>query len=542
MAHARWRNVCGRAAACFILLGIATGCEFKYRATTVLHPDGSVDREVYQPAGEGNDEGPRAAGWANPPVVAKDNTLGGRDYFAASGHFASADKVPDHFVARWSDQEKYDLPADLPPGRLVRRAKRVDYVFVTQHEWVETLTDGVTYEGARKARDELADLGITLGRDILEEAVGREYDVSDLEKWAKTEGKAWLAEMTDYAFVQMLILKQPQAAMAGGDPLTATTNGLLDIWARHGLDVRKDGKLATLPEKERDAAIDNFLTDLACRTIRRKSDGKPVDRETARLWVKELNRKNEPAAADAPPAGAEPPERPPTRFEVAGKKVIEAKYGGEDALKKRAAPLAVRLGGWYWPDVFSVRTFEYTLTMPGAVVWTNGEALADDRVRWNFDARMAWPLGYDMACRSLEPQTKLQENLLKGKPLADRQAMADFVALFGRPNPLEPQPLTVSVTARATISDVQGKAGDPPPRADPAAPAAAAPANEPKVDVSADPKARLLQALKDCREAKSMAPLYKHRDEVVAAANGGSSVDIQRVWRLFELLKLPEKP
>src|SRR6478672_8968028 len=93
------------------LLAIAlTGCEFKYRATTVLQPDG-----------EGNDEGPRAAGWDRQPVVAEDKALGGRKYFTASGHFASADKVPDHFVARWADQEKYNLPADLPPGHLVRR-------------------------------------------------------------------------------------------------------------------------------------------------------------------------------------------------------------------------------------------------------------------------------------------------------------------------------------------------------------------------------------------------------------------------------------
>src|SRR4051812_11861885 len=99
------------------LLAIAlAGCEFKYRATTVLHPDGSVDREVYQPAGEGNDEGPRAAGWDRQPVVAEDKALGGRKYFTASGHFASADKVPDHYVAHWDGQEKLDLPADLPPG------------------------------------------------------------------------------------------------------------------------------------------------------------------------------------------------------------------------------------------------------------------------------------------------------------------------------------------------------------------------------------------------------------------------------------------
>src|SRR4051812_1359890 len=250
----------------FLAIALA-GCEFKYRATTVLHPDGSVDREVYQPAGEGNDEGPRAAGWAKPPVVAEDKALGGRKYFAASGHFASADKIPDHFVARLTDQEKYDLPADLPadlpPGHLVRRSTRVDYVFVTQHEWVETLTDGVTYDGARKARDELADLGIAIGRDVLDEVLGKEYDVSDLEKWARTEGKAWLAEVIDYAFVQMLILKQPPAVMAGGDPLTATVQGLADICDRHGLRLRKDGKF--LPDKDRDAAIDDFLTDLACR-------------------------------------------------------------------------------------------------------------------------------------------------------------------------------------------------------------------------------------------------------------------------------------
>src|SRR5215212_2792141 len=106
--------------ACFIaslLLLPAAGCEYHYRATTTLHADGSVDREIYQPSGEGADQGPMAAGWAK-IAYTNDKVAGAGDgkrrYFVASGHFTSADRVPEHFVTGLGEAER-DLPPDLPP-------------------------------------------------------------------------------------------------------------------------------------------------------------------------------------------------------------------------------------------------------------------------------------------------------------------------------------------------------------------------------------------------------------------------------------------
>src|SRR4051812_30084182 len=142
--------VCGLTVLCAL-----AGCEYKYEAVTVLHPDGSVDREITQPAGEGSDDGPRAAGWAT--TVYRDARLGGertRD-FTASGHFASPDKIPDHVAAGPGAEEGH---ADQPRSRLVRRYARNDYIFVVEHDWEETLSDTVTFEGMHEARDQAIDL------------------------------------------------------------------------------------------------------------------------------------------------------------------------------------------------------------------------------------------------------------------------------------------------------------------------------------------------------------------------------------------------
>jgi hypothetical protein len=106
-------------------------------------------------------------------------------------------------------------------------------------------------------------------------------------------------------------------------------------------------------------------------------------------------------------------------------------------------------------------------------------------VRWQFDGRDAYPLGYAMECRSLEPQGLPQRDLLAGQPLERREAMLDFVTI---------------------VAEVKGLDG----------------------------------VLQECRKKKSMVPLYRHHQ--TAAAKQKDSTEVKRLARLMRLLKLPEQP
>src|SRR5207253_292709 len=117
------------------------------------------------------------------------------NYFAAWGTFKTVKDLPDNVLVKAPEK------SGVPDGKLVREHARNDCVFVVEHVWRETLTDVVTLEDMRKARDELADLVIGVYAEAFDEAVGKDYDAADLAKWFRTEGKTWAAELTDFGFV-----------------------------------------------------------------------------------------------------------------------------------------------------------------------------------------------------------------------------------------------------------------------------------------------------------------------------------------------------
>jgi hypothetical protein len=218
----------------------------------------------------------------------------------------------------------------------------------------------------------------------------------------------------------------------------------------------------------------DFAIDLLARTVRRKDNAKPVDRATAANWVAALRDADH---RDRKTRDA---------FEKAVEKVLNRKYGGQEGFYRRAAPLVVGVAGVYLSELFIHRTFDYTLVVPGPVVATNGTLVDDNRVRWVFDARRAWPLGFEMACRSLEPAAAaLQQRLLGRKPLATRQAMIDFVDIVRN-------------------------------------------------------DAKLVEVMKECRRRESVEPLRDLRSARIAEGNDAAAV--RTLDRLFDLLELPKAP
>src|SRR6266699_3987986 len=87
-----------------MLLCALAGCESKFVATTVLHADGSVDREIHQPVA---DSPPVEAkqGWSE-PTIAKDTSLGAgnKEYLTAR------DAITDRIIAqKYGDRAAFDM-------------------------------------------------------------------------------------------------------------------------------------------------------------------------------------------------------------------------------------------------------------------------------------------------------------------------------------------------------------------------------------------------------------------------------------------------
>jgi hypothetical protein len=467
------RTVTPRAVGAFLLLAVAgPGCREAYRSETVLHDDGRVERAVYQPRSVTPEAVQLPSVWKQTTFVTNREELERqgitgpiahlpiqtanqeRPYFAAWGEFKTAQDLPEHLVFKAPEG------SNLPDSKLVRGYTRSDYVFVVEHRWRETLTDVVTLEDMRRAREELADFVIDVLSDAFDEAVGKDYDAGNLFGRLRGEGKTWLAELTDFLFASC-------AAHKGGGADAALLDGLADICARHGLVFKKEGKF--LDDEAAGRALDEFAIGQITRGVRSKASGKPVDRETAALWWREIRGGNE---------------NPPPLLKPALQKVIAMKYGGKDAFERRLGALVVRVFGIHVMDgVFHHQQFDYTLTVPGEVVESNGQILAGNRVRWRFTAFAAYPLGYEMACRSLDARPQAQFELLHGQPLKSREALVQF----------------------ADVAD--GLPG-------------------------------VAEALQECRKRGKMAPLYEYRLKVAR----DPKTPVKPVNDLLKLLGLPEQP
>jgi hypothetical protein len=390
------------------LICACTGCGGTYRAETVLHSDGSLDRTVYQPAGETPEPVKQARVWKQITFAPKPEDLdkqGWPDalamlpahaqdeqhpYFAAWNLFASVKDLPETVLFKSPEG------SGVPNGKLEHELVRTDLGFVEEFRWRETLTDVVTLEGMHKARAELADLMIQLGQDVFAEALGKEYDASDLVQWAKTEGKDWIFELTDLDFAKEAA-QDSAARKSLEDELTTNLE-------RHGLKLKVGGEW--LKNEATNQILKSFVTNFVGEKV--KKNGKTVGRETAQKWLEELNSKD----------GG--------RFKPAFEKVIVQKFGGEMVFDKRMGSLVARIVGLY--RLSAPFDFRYAMTFPGPVVETNGELVGDgDKVRWSFPSSRAYPFGYSMEARCLFVAEDARKLLRREKPLSDRDSLVTYV-------------------------------------------------------------------------------------------------------------------
>jgi len=403
------------------LLLAGCGADY-YRAETTLHPDGSVERAIYQPRVDTPESSQDPKHWERlfcadevkredwsgrirelKPSVAPTEPSTEEEaacYLAAWGRFASADEIPDHYVYPAAEKSSSH---ETKQSRLERRVEQIDYGFVVEHRWQETLTNTVELNDMHKARRELADWWITLSEEIWQEAYGAEYDFAPLVAWLRDEGTIWFEELTDLLF-ELGVRKE----LHGGELFKQRA---AEICAGHGLE--------PLTQEE----VTRFA-DAKIRELVHRKDGMPLDEKTIaeiRGWhflPGDPDQEEEEQEQED--------EQKLSRVDMAAKTIIERKYGGDEGFKERYTQLGSRIVGVHFIHLPPV-LFDYSLTMPGTIITTNGTLATENNVRWSFDADESFPLGYVMSCRSLTVREDLQRQLLKNEPLADRASLLRYV-------------------------------------------------------------------------------------------------------------------
>lgn len=399
-----------RLVACLWTLVVSAGCVTEhFRAETTLLPDGSVDRVIWQALDQERHKqwqevqsGIQDQRLASELWEVADNTVKGKDGkptnpkeqgTTARGHFASAEQIPEHY--------RKDAPAGLTASTLKRKSEQDDFIFVTEHRWEETLTDCVHLEDVPAARRELIDLVVPILVETLGQELGPDYDVAEVERWLRDEGAIWFDELT--ALFLDLAARNNWPQNTDKVLKQQAEQRLAKINLRHGL--------ANLEE----VTIKQFCEAKVKQLVKRRDD-KPLDDQMA---AEIFRRMLSPAEGESK-----------GRFEQRSEEVIKSKHRSEEAFKEQLQTRFVRIVGLHHGVLQTPQLFDYRQTMPGFVVETNGVVLAENRVRWRFPATQAFPLGYTMQCRSLQPNEANQKAVFNDAPIKTRSDCERLVRLL----------------------------------------------------------------------------------------------------------------
>jgi hypothetical protein len=397
------------------LLAVATGpstCSAPQQFHTVVHDDGSVDRAIVQDV----DLTPESARHPQLWLESRLATAGPEDpwdgsiaalptptgdahakFFAARGHFATVAAVPDHYAEAAKD--------GIATSRLSRALTTRDLGLVTERVWTETLSDIVSPGDTEKAREELSQINVKLLQAALDQGLGRDYDYQAYVDWVGKTSKDLFAMFAELGL-------ESRAANVPGVWSDDSTPLGQEVVARYNMpwltgDDGNDKMKAFVQERT--------------RSLIKRRDGRPVDTATVDLIVEAVWNIGENALISFDKEGGGAP------FEAGIDRVVASDYGGAEALNKRAEILYQRtLGITFWN---SGRAYAFDLTIPGAIVETNGTLEGDSRVAWDFKLGDAFAFGYTMRCRTLEPNAAAARAVLGAARLTSREAMLRYVAL-----------------------------------------------------------------------------------------------------------------
>lgn len=414
--------------------GIAqAGCTTFYRAETVLHADGSVERAVYQPAEDARQVAEQRMAWPHWRRVSEvseqqwkagiadlpQSDLESSKYWIAWGQFPSPAEIPEHL--------RFPTPDDRDGAALRRDYQRLDLGLVVEHSWSEVLTDVVTLPGAQVALDEIVD---SLRDDLalmLERGLGAEYDFAPVLQWIDTEGRRWVQQAV-LAIYDIAARDLPEA-----ERTRRLAQELADISARYGLELRDESgapQRAVLEGDQRVLAETMFsFVQQKLRALLQRKNRQPVP-ET--VWVELETVLRHYKNGDQPDASPpdEAAQRALERWREIARQMVTTRYGGQEQYKRVYARRLSRVAGVHnFPTTLGQRLFRYHLTMPGRIVETNGRLLANDQVVFVFAARDAFPFGYAMRAVSLHSDPEVQQRVLGKVRLEQLGQLRQYVDL-----------------------------------------------------------------------------------------------------------------
>lgn len=363
----------------------ASGCGSPalLQVETTIRPDGSCERSIWQPKDELLPKDAMSPQWwarwrtvsdvSIPPAFASGDRRADRAYFHAEGAFTSPSEIPAHFLKR------IDGHPEAGESKLVRSYDRVDYGLVVAHRWSETITNIVTRDDFRKARDQFLDLGLPMFRRAAEEVLGREYDVRALADELLRQARPLLDEVLD---VYYDLASDPKAGPDAFQPRFIAALRRAGIEFPEGAENAADSVMI-------DRVVRDHLRALILRDVKRR-DGQPM---TEADVLKILNDHSSPA------------------FQEDWGKYFK---DHEDEIDAKLAPLVIRMTGLYnYPPIFSGPgpQFVFGLRLPGWIMETNGTSDKLGHIVWNFQGEDLFPRGFEMKAESLDVDREAQIKL-----------------------------------------------------------------------------------------------------------------------------------
>jgi hypothetical protein len=385
----------------------ASGCGSPalIQVETVVQPDGSCDRLIWQPKDELLADGALSPKWNArwrgvsdvliPPAFAEGNQKPGKHaYFHAHGVFRSPADIPAHFLKRNADYP------DVGASELIRSYARIDLGFTVEHRWHETVTNIVTRASFVQARDALFDAGIPLLCEGIERIYGERYDVAKVLADIRTRGRRFLDDAALAYFDSM-------AKHETEHDMTARFAG---VCQRAGVELFDEkGNLVSGEEAMRRTSA--FLRKTIAEDFTRR-DGQPISDEEIQSILQ---------SASSPP------------YTEAWTKFTR---DHETALKTKLGPLLLRMTGLYsFPLIFSPPSprFAFTVRLPGRIVSaeSNGAVTDSGQIRWDFDGGRVFPDGYEMKAVSIDIDEEIQRRLLGRVVITDLESARAYRELVG---------------------------------------------------------------------------------------------------------------
>ncbi|AMV37240.1 hypothetical protein [Planctomyces sp. SH-PL62] len=366
---------------------------------TVVNPDGSCDRSIWQPKDSLLPEGALGPDWNSrwasvadvsvPPAFQEEvGGSTGTPYFHAQGRFDSPAQIPSHF------RKTIEGYPEFGSSDLTRSYKRKDYGLFVEHDWSEGITNNVTREGFEKARDAFIEIAGSMIPDGFKRVYGPDFEVSAAVEELKRRGLPLFRDLLDIWY-DAAAIEDPKAASE------VMTTQLIAALERAGIDLH-DAQGSVVSSEEATRRVREHLNERIAATFRHH-DGSPPKPEEIEAILSSLSA---------------PPYSPTWNSYVKDRK---------EELEARLLPLVVRMTGYYaYPPLLQPPgpRFAFAVRLPGEIVpaESNGRVESSGRVSWRFDVARLFPGGFTMTARSVEIVPEAQRRLLGRLAIPDAKA------------------------------------------------------------------------------------------------------------------------